>query len=72
MLFALSFVLALTLAHAFVLLAFALARAGLAFVFVVRARPSTRLVVLQVFGFLSSLSRDVIVNPQHEHFPWNF
>ena len=58
----LSFVLVLALALAFVVLAFALARAGLAFAFVVCARPSTCLVVLQVFGFLSTVSRHMTVN----------
>ena len=47
-------------AFAFVLFAFALAR--LAFGFVVRARPSTRWVVLHVFSFLSTFSRRVAVN----------
>ena len=42
-------------ALSFVLFAFALAR--LAFGFVVRARPSTRLIVLHVFSFLSTTSR---------------
>ena len=35
---------------------------GLAFGFVVRARPSTRLIVLHVFSFLSTISRHVAVN----------
>ena len=56
----LSFVLAL--AFAITGLAFALVRAVLAFGFVVRARPSARLVVLQVFGFLSTISRHVTVS----------
>ena len=43
-------------------LAFALAFVLLAFVFVVHARQSTRSVVLQIFGFLSTVSRLVTVN----------
>ena len=46
----------------FVLLALALALAGLAFAFVVRARPSSRLAVLHVFSFLSTISRHVAVS----------
>ena len=52
----------LAFALALVLLACALARAGLAFGFIVHARQSTRLVVLQVFGFLCTISRNVTVN----------
>ena len=53
-LFAPSIVLALSFALTW--LAFAFAFAGLAFGFIVRARPSTPLIVLQVFSFLSTVS----------------
>ena len=52
----------LAFALAFVLRSFSLARAGLAFAFVVRARPATCLVVLQVFGFLSTVPRHMPIN----------
>ena len=58
-----------------VVLAFALARLvgfalyRLAFGFVVRARPFTRLIVLHVFSFLSTRSRHVTHIPHHEQFP---
>ena len=64
-LFALSFALAFALtklAFSVVFVLFAFAFAGLAFGFVVRARPFICLVVLQVFSFLSTVSRHVAVN----------
>ena len=50
----------------------AFAHAGLAFAFVVRARPYTCLVVLKVFGFLSKVFRHVSIDSHHEQLPWNF
>ena len=57
----LAFVLA-KLASVLVFVLLALALAELAFAFVVRARPSTRLIVLHVFSFPSTISRHVAVS----------